>query len=298
MRSARAPTRYLRLIDGDHAWRRDGLPVFEHHVVGQDGQERKGGDGHFPIWSSCVLRHGNALQSLFRDWENPWQGTRGPLPGMEDLVDQNQFIPLGDAPLPDDTNDPYPPQSTLTSSGPPTRAAQERCSSRATTLSRSRPPTARQAGPSPLPTSSSVHGFTRIPPTLAPSSRRLRARCSTSPGQTGRTTSTTSPRTPATLRNGPSAGGHARVGPGVAERFVGTVRRELLDHLIVLDDRHLRRLLGEYIGYYLTDRTHLGLEKDAPVVRLVEPRPAGATGVDAGPRVGGLHHRYSWRAAA
>ena len=85
---------------------------------------------------------------------------------------------------------------------------------------------------------------------------------------------------------------------GVAERFVGTVRRELLDHLIVLDDRHLRRVLGEYIGYYLTDRTHLGLEKDAPMVRLVEPRPAGATGVDAGPRAGGLHHRYSWRAAA
>jgi putative transposase len=85
---------------------------------------------------------------------------------------------------------------------------------------------------------------------------------------------------------------------GVAERFVGTVRRELLDRLIVLDDRHLRRLLGQYIGYYLTDRTHLGLEKDAPMVRLVEPRPAGATGVHAGPRVGGLHHRYSWRAAA
>jgi transposase InsO family protein len=44
--------------------------------------------------------------------------------------------------------------------------------------------------------------------------------------------------------------------------------------------------------------THLGLEKDAPMVRLVEPRPAGARGVHAGPRVGGLHHRYSWRAAA
>ncbi len=57
---------------------------------------------------------------------------------------------------------------------------------------------------------------------------------------------------------------------GVAERFVGTVRRELLDHIIVLDDRHLRRLLGEYIGYYLKDRTHLRLDKDAPWTRLFE----------------------------
>ncbi len=85
---------------------------------------------------------------------------------------------------------------------------------------------------------------------------------------------------------------------GVAERFVGTIRRELLDHLIVLDDRHLRRLLGEYIEYYLKDRMHLGLDKDAPMARHVEPRPAGPAAVHAGPRVGGLHHRYSWRAAA
>jgi len=85
---------------------------------------------------------------------------------------------------------------------------------------------------------------------------------------------------------------------GVAERFVGTLRRELLDHMIVIDDRHLRRLLGEYIGYYLKDRTHLGLGKDAPWVRPVEPCPARPAAVHAGPRVGGLHHRYSWRSAA
>jgi transposase InsO family protein len=85
---------------------------------------------------------------------------------------------------------------------------------------------------------------------------------------------------------------------GVAERFVGTVRRELLDHLIVLDDRHLHRLFGEYIGYYLKDRTHLGLDKDAPWARPVEPRPARCAAVHAQPRVGGLHHRYRWRAAA
>jgi len=84
---------------------------------------------------------------------------------------------------------------------------------------------------------------------------------------------------------------------GVAERFVGTLRRELLDHTIVLDDRHLRRLLGEYIGYYLADRTHLGLDKDAPRTRPVWPRPTRPAAVHARPRVGGLHHRYCWRAA-
>ena len=85
---------------------------------------------------------------------------------------------------------------------------------------------------------------------------------------------------------------------GVAERFVGTVRRELLDHAIVLDDRHLRRLLGEYLAYYHEDRTHLGIAKDAPLARPVEPRPAGAAVVHARPRVGGLHHRYVWGMAA
>src|SRR6266540_223562 len=85
---------------------------------------------------------------------------------------------------------------------------------------------------------------------------------------------------------------------GVAERFVGSVRRELLDHAIILDDRHLRRLLGEYIEYYFKDRTHLGLDKDAPLVRHVEPRRARSATVHARPRVGGLHHRYGWRAAA
>ena len=85
---------------------------------------------------------------------------------------------------------------------------------------------------------------------------------------------------------------------GVAERFIGTLRRELLDHIIVLNDRHLHRLLGEYIGYYLKDRTHLALDKDSPWARPVERRSARSAVVHARPRVGGLHHRYCWRAAA
>lgn len=85
---------------------------------------------------------------------------------------------------------------------------------------------------------------------------------------------------------------------GVAERFVGTLRRELLDHTIVLNDWHLRRLLFAFVEYYHEDRTHLGLCKDTPLGRPTEPRAEIPTAVVAHPRVGGLHHRYSWRAAA
>ena len=55
---------------------------------------------------------------------------------------------------------------------------------------------------------------------------------------------------------------------GVAERWVGSVRRELLDHVVVLNQRHLRRLLKEYVHYYHEDRTHLGLGKDTPGGRV------------------------------
>ena len=86
---------------------------------------------------------------------------------------------------------------------------------------------------------------------------------------------------------------------GVAERFVGTVRRELLNHLIVLNEAHLQRLLDSFIEHYNRDRTHLGLGKDSPLGRPVEPRPAGtASNVFGLPRVGGLHHRYAWLHAA
>ena len=86
---------------------------------------------------------------------------------------------------------------------------------------------------------------------------------------------------------------------GVAERFVGTVRLELLDHVIVLNEQHLRRLLESFIDHYNQDRTHLGICKDSPCGRPVEHRPAGSTSnVVSLPRVGGLHHRYAWSKAA
>ena len=79
----------------------------------------------------------------------------------------------------------------------------------------------------------------------------------------------------------------------VAERWVGSLRRELLDHVIVLNRRHLRRLLAEYVRYYHEDRTHLGLGKDTPAGRVptsVHPRDRKVVSL---PRLGGLHHRYT-----
>jgi putative transposase len=86
---------------------------------------------------------------------------------------------------------------------------------------------------------------------------------------------------------------------GVAERWVQTARRDLLDHVVVLNERHLVRLLREFVeGYYHPDRTHLGQGKETPARRAVEHRPSPGAKVMALPRVGGLHHRYVWREAA
>ena len=79
------------------------------------------------------------------------------------------------------------------------------------------------------------------------------------------------------------------------ERLIGSIRRECLDHVVIVNEKHLRRVLREYVSYYSEARTHLGLEKDCPEARAVEPPEAG--GVVALPQVGGLHHRYTRRAA-
>ena len=79
---------------------------------------------------------------------------------------------------------------------------------------------------------------------------------------------------------------------GVAERFVGSCRRDLLDHVIVLNERHLKRLMRDYARYYHEDRTHLGLAKETPTGRLKESNPSTFSSVTALPRLGGLHHRY------
>jgi transposase InsO family protein len=85
---------------------------------------------------------------------------------------------------------------------------------------------------------------------------------------------------------------------GTAERWIGSCRREMLEHVVVLSERHLVRLLRSYIDYYHEDRCHLGLDKDSPDARPITPRPSPTAKVVASPRVGGLHHRYEWREAA
>ena len=74
---------------------------------------------------------------------------------------------------------------------------------------------------------------------------------------------------------------------GICERWIGNCRRELLDHVVVLNEDHLRRLLNGYITYYQKDRTHLTLEKDAPETRPVQKKPSPDAKLIALPRVGG-----------
>ena len=80
---------------------------------------------------------------------------------------------------------------------------------------------------------------------------------------------------------------------GVAERWVGSCRRDLPDHVIVLNERHLKRLISEYVRYYHEDRTHLGLAKDTPAGRPTTIRSAVESKIRSFPRLGGLHHRYA-----
>jgi len=80
-----------------------------------------------------------------------------------------------------------------------------------------------------------------------------------------------------------------------AERVIGSIRRECLDHVVVMGERHLLTILSKYLAYYNETRTHLSLGKDAPEPRSVQP-PAQGRVVEV-PRVGGLHHEYLRRAA-
>jgi transposase InsO family protein len=79
------------------------------------------------------------------------------------------------------------------------------------------------------------------------------------------------------------------------ERVIGSIRRECLDHIVIFNARHLRRILAWYVDYYHRTRTHLALDKDCPDPRPIMPRRIGK--VVAIPQVGGLHHRYERLAA-
>ena len=75
------------------------------------------------------------------------------------------------------------------------------------------------------------------------------------------------------------------------ERVIGSLRRECLDHVIVLNEEHLRRTLAEFVSYYHEARTHLSLERNSPVPRSVQAPEKGQ--VVATAYLGGLHHCYT-----
>ena len=79
------------------------------------------------------------------------------------------------------------------------------------------------------------------------------------------------------------------------ERVIGSIRRECLDHIVIFNESHLRRVLSSYVDYYQRTRTHLSLDKDCPASRPIQHRSVGR--VVAIPKVGGLHHRYERLAA-
>ena len=75
------------------------------------------------------------------------------------------------------------------------------------------------------------------------------------------------------------------------ERVIGSIRRECLNHMIVLNERHLHRILMSYFDYYHNSRAHLSLDRSSPTPRAVEP-PSQGEAISI-PQVGGLHHRYT-----
>ena len=82
------------------------------------------------------------------------------------------------------------------------------------------------------------------------------------------------------------------------ERLNGSIRRECTDHIIVWNERHLKKVLREYIDYYNNDRTHLGIKKESPTGRQNTKQTSISDCLVELPKVGGLHHRYEWRTAA
>ena len=76
---------------------------------------------------------------------------------------------------------------------------------------------------------------------------------------------------------------------GYAERLIGSIRRECLDHVVVFGERHLRHVLSCYMEYYNAARTHLSLGKDTPIHRAVQ----SVGRIQARPVLGGLHHQYA-----
>jgi len=85
---------------------------------------------------------------------------------------------------------------------------------------------------------------------------------------------------------------------GIAERWVGNVRRDLLDHAIIFNKKHLKVLLDEYVDYYNKDRTHYSLNKEPPEERKISKKLSENAKVVTLPRISGLHHKYIWKDSA
>jgi putative transposase len=88
---------------------------------------------------------------------------------------------------------------------------------------------------------------------------------------------------------------HAPRANAVVERFIGSVRRECLDHLLILGEQHLARVIKAYVHYFNKARPHQGINQQLPVTPL-STSPALATHVIRLPVLGGLHHDYQWAA--
>jgi transposase InsO family protein len=85
---------------------------------------------------------------------------------------------------------------------------------------------------------------------------------------------------------------------GIAERWVGNCRRDLLDHVIILNQQHLYRLMKNYVEYYNADRTHYSLDKETPLGRPVLYKQGDDDKVISLPRCYDLHHKYVWKKSA
>jgi putative transposase len=85
---------------------------------------------------------------------------------------------------------------------------------------------------------------------------------------------------------------------GIAERFVLSARTDILNHVIVFNEKQLRRLMKEYVDYYNSDRCHLSLGRGSPMGREIQLKPFDTSVVKSIPKSGGLQHRYEWKQAA
>ena len=85
---------------------------------------------------------------------------------------------------------------------------------------------------------------------------------------------------------------------GVAERYVLSVRNDMLNQMVIFNEEQLRDLLKQYVVYYNNERCHLSVDRDSPTGREIQYKPFGSAKIISFPRIGGLHHIYKWDKAA